>query len=250
MDKGSRSAIQCIHIIDGYAIIGQSCILPGQTDYCQHVSEHLDTFRKWVGVATLCGLKGDIVLEELQAEALYYGLSTEDIDEKEERLALVLHIFKLHCEEFADLYHPWQQTLEILISTTRQQPKLSKEVLSALIDLSEAIHRMVSKIETSQSHFLNALLLPYLDHNHSYTHSGTATAIAEAVEPWPQSIMDIITALQEYYHKKGMVIAQSLDRSDPWLPQVATMRVFQLLILSFTNTEAEPFFKFLVQNKA
>ncbi|PBK80431.1 hypothetical protein ARMGADRAFT_1092223 [Armillaria gallica] len=319
-------------------------------ELAQCCSERLDTFRKWVGVATLRGLKGDVVPEELQAEALNCternsalitrvlhrlqylseqspfdpatfsyifplichvltqgGASTEDVEEREEQLALALHTIKFHCEEFADLDYPQQQTLEILISTTHQQPKLSKEASLALIDLSEAIYRTASKSEVDillqgtllqeayirnsclQSLQVNCLfskdynrsdafpisltdsdwspefwiachdddeqnaflakhvwednwlddpesflgaLLPYLNHDHAYVRSSTAAAIAEAVEHWPQSIKDTVTALQEYYREKakilapeydqyGMVIVQSLDRSDPWRSRVA-----------------------------
>ncbi|KAG7441044.1 ARM repeat-containing protein [Guyanagaster necrorhizus] len=327
-------------------------------ELAQCCSERLDMFRKWVGVATLRGLKGSIVPEELQAEALnslvtrvlhrlrylseqspfdpatfsyvfplirhvlaHGGVCTEDVEEREEQLALALDTIKFHCGEFADLDYPRQQTLEILILTTRQQPKLSKEASSALIDLSEAIYRTASKSEVDillqgtllqeayvrnsclqslqpfdltdsdwslelwiachdddeQNSFLakhvwedNGLdvpetflgaLLPYLNHDHAYVRSSTAAAIAEAVEPWPQSIKDTVIALQEYYREKakilapeydqyGMVIAQSLDRSDPWPSRVATARAFELLASSFTKAEVEPFFKFLIQDEA
>ncbi|KAK0468862.1 armadillo-type protein [Armillaria novae-zelandiae] len=167
----------------GSRLVGQITV-DVYLELAQCCSERLDTFRKWVGVATLRGLKGDVVPEELQAEALNSlitrvlhrlrylseqspfdpatfsyifplirhvlaqgGVSTEDVEEREEQLALALHTIKFHCGEFADLDYPRQQTLEILISTTRQQPKLSKEASSALIDLSEAIYRTASKSE-------------------------------------------------------------------------------------------------------
>ncbi|PBK90411.1 ARM repeat-containing protein [Armillaria gallica] len=341
----------------GSRLVGQITV-DVYLELAQCCSERLDTFRKWVGVATLRGLKGDVVPEELQAEALNSlitrvlhrlrylseqspfdpatfsyifplirhvlaqgGVSTEDVEEREEQLALALHTIKFHCGEFADLDYPRQQTLEILISTTRQQPKLSKEASSALIDLSEAIYRTASKSEVDillqgtllqeayvrnsclqslqpfdltdsdwspelwiachdddeQNSFLakhvwedNGLdvpesflgaLLPYLNHDHAYVRSSTAAAIAEAVEHWPQSIKDTVTTLQEYYREKakilapeydqyGMVIAQSLDRSDPWPSRVATARAFELLAPSFTKAEVEPFFKFLIQDEA
>ncbi len=47
-----------------------------------------------------------------------------------------------------------------------------------------------------------------------------------------------------------MVIAQSLDRSDPWPSRVATACAFELLAPSFTKAEVEPFFKFLIQDEA
>ncbi|KAK0212097.1 armadillo-type protein [Desarmillaria ectypa] len=341
----------------GSRLVGQLTV-DVYLELAQCCSERLDTFRKWVGVATLRGLKGDVVPEELHAEALNSlvtrvlhrlrylseqspfdpatfsyifplirhvldqgGISAEDAEEREEQLALALHTIKFHCGEFADLDYPRRQTLEILISTTRQQPKLSKEASSALIDLSEAIYRTASKSEVDillrgtllqeayvrnsclqslqpfdltdsdwspelwiachdddeQNSFLakhawedNGLdvpesflsaLLPYLNHDHTYVRSSTAAAIAEAVEHWPQSIKETVTALQEYYREKakilapeydqyGMVIAQSLDRSDPWPSRVATARAFELLAPSFTNAEVEPFFNFLIQDEA
>ncbi|KAF8959922.1 armadillo-type protein [Flammula alnicola] len=88
-------------------------------------------------------------------------------------------------------------------------------------------------------------LFVYLGHDNAYVRSSTAAAIAEAVEQWPQTIQSTLSTLQDYYRDKakvlapefdqyGMVIAQSLDRSDPWTAQ----------------TELEPFFKFLIQDQA
>jgi len=47
-----------------------------------------------------------------------------------------------------------------------------------------------------------------------------------------------------------MVIAQSLDRSDPWPARLATARTFELLSPSFSEGEIEPFFRFLIQDEA
>lgn len=49
---------------------------------------------------------------------------------------------------------------------------------------------------------------------------------------------------------QGMVIAQSLDRADPWSARVATAQTFKLLASSFTEAEVEPFFKFLIEDQA
>jgi hypothetical protein len=49
---------------------------------------------------------------------------------------------------------------------------------------------------------------------------------------------------------QGMVIAQSLDRADPWPTRVAIALAFQRLAPSFPATQVEPFFKFLIQDEA
>ncbi|KAF8911690.1 armadillo-type protein [Gymnopilus junonius] len=108
--------------------------------------------------------------------------------------------------------------------------------------------------------FLNDLL-DYLGHDNAYVRSSTAAAIAEAVEQWPQTIQKTVLTLQDYYCDKakvlapefdqyGMVIAQSLDRADPWPARVAIAQTFKLLAPSFTEAEVEPFFKFLIEDQA
>lgn len=47
-----------------------------------------------------------------------------------------------------------------------------------------------------------------------------------------------------------MVIAQSLDRADPWPARVAIARAFELLAPAFSDGDIEPFFKFLIQDEA
>jgi hypothetical protein len=47
-----------------------------------------------------------------------------------------------------------------------------------------------------------------------------------------------------------MVIAKSLDRADPWPARLAASRAFELLAPSFTDSEVEPFFTFLMEDKA
>lgn len=47
-----------------------------------------------------------------------------------------------------------------------------------------------------------------------------------------------------------MVIAQSLDRSDPWQARLATATTFELLAPSFTEHQLEPFFSFLIEDQA
>jgi len=47
-----------------------------------------------------------------------------------------------------------------------------------------------------------------------------------------------------------MVIAQSLDRADPWPARSAIAKTFELLAESFTEDTLEPFFKFLIHDQA
>ncbi len=47
-----------------------------------------------------------------------------------------------------------------------------------------------------------------------------------------------------------MVIASSIGRTDPWPARVALSRTFELLAPVFTPEDVEPFFKFLIQDKA
>ncbi|KAG6915850.1 hypothetical protein DXG01_009609 [Tephrocybe rancida] len=108
-------------------------------------------------------------------------------------------------------------------------------------------------------------LLKYLGHDNAYVRSSTASAIAEGAEYWPQSIQKVVLVLQDFYREKrllkakilapefdqyGMVIAQSLDRTDPWPARLAISRTFEELSPSFTPDEIEPFFHFLIQDQA
>lgn len=47
-----------------------------------------------------------------------------------------------------------------------------------------------------------------------------------------------------------MVVAQSLDRSDPWATRLAAANTFELLAPSMTENELESFFKFLIEDQA
>ncbi|KAJ7066647.1 armadillo-type protein [Mycena amicta] len=104
-------------------------------------------------------------------------------------------------------------------------------------------------------------LLPLLGHENAYVRRATAAAVAEAVQQWPQTLHNTVTSLQDYYRDKakvlapefdefGMVIAATLDRSDPWQARVATSNAFQLLAPLLSEDEVEPFFVFLIQNEA
>lgn len=47
-----------------------------------------------------------------------------------------------------------------------------------------------------------------------------------------------------------MVIAESLDRTDPWATRLAISRTFELVASSFLATDVEPFFTFLIKDEA
>jgi len=47
-----------------------------------------------------------------------------------------------------------------------------------------------------------------------------------------------------------MVVAQSVDRSDPWASRLATARALELLAPYFTANDLESFFKFLIEDQA
>ncbi|KAG2015263.1 translational activator GCN1 [Coprinopsis cinerea AmutBmut pab1-1] len=104
-------------------------------------------------------------------------------------------------------------------------------------------------------------LIPYLGHDNAYVRSSTATAIATAVEQTQNTAVQTIEALQEYYKDKakilapefdeyGMVIASSLDRSDPWQARLATALAFERLASSFPESQLDSWFNFLIQSEA
>ncbi|KAG2360727.1 ARM repeat-containing protein [Suillus spraguei] len=104
-------------------------------------------------------------------------------------------------------------------------------------------------------------LMNYLEHDNTYVRTSTASAIAEAVIYWPRKSALTIAALQDFYRERakilapefdeyGMVIASSLDRSDPWATRVAVASAFEHLARSFTEDQIEPFFVFLIKDEA
>ncbi|KAJ7334076.1 armadillo-type protein [Mycena albidolilacea] len=327
-------------------------------DLAKCCSERLDSFRTWVGIATLRSFKVTTVPEELTAEPLHSlivrvlhrlrslseqapfdsatfsyafpllaqvltrgGIDPEDEEEALEQVALALEIIKFHCAEFSDTAFPRKQTMEILLQIIRQQPKLSKEGSSTLIDLGQVAHASASRAEVDvllngtlmqevyvRNSCLQALqpfdltdldwspelwvachdddeqngrlarhawedngldvpevfldqLLPFLGHDNAYVRRGAAAAIAESVEHWPQAVHSTVATLRQYYRDKakilapefdeyGMVIAASLDRSDPWQARVAASHAFELLAPLLPEDSVEPFFTFLIQDEA
>lgn len=105
------------------------------------------------------------------------------------------------------------------------------------------------------------ILLEYLDHDNTFVRSSTPATIVEGVEHWHEGIKSTIFALQDLYRAKakilepefneyGIVVAQSIDRSDPWHTRLAIAQTFEQLAPLFSRTEVEPFFKFLIQDQA
>ncbi|KAJ7252741.1 armadillo-type protein [Mycena haematopus] len=327
-------------------------------DLAKCSSERLDNFRTWVGIATLRSLNVATIPDELTAEPLHSlivrvlhrlrslseqapfdsatfsytfpllaqvltrgGIDPEDEEEALEQVALALEIIKYHCAEFSDAAFPRKDTMTILLQIIRQQPKLSKEGSSILIDLGQVTHANASRAEIDvllngtlmqevyvRNSCLQALqpfdltdldwspelwvachdddeqngrlarhawedngldvpeafleqLLPFLGHDNTYVRRGAAAAIVESVEHWPQAVYSTVTTLREYYRDNakilapefdqyGMVIAASLDRSDPWQARVAVSYAFELLAPLLPEDEVEPFFTFLIQDEA
>ncbi|KAG1893588.1 uncharacterized protein F5891DRAFT_985734 [Suillus fuscotomentosus] len=155
-------------------------------DLAKCCSARLDTFHKWVGVATLRSLGIASVPEELQAEQLsslvphvLYRLRSlseqtpfdaatfsyafpllaqvllkggvdagqDDGVEALEQITLVLDIIKFHCSEFSDAAFPRTATMEHVLHAIRHQPRPSKEASSVLIDLGEAVQSNVTRDE-------------------------------------------------------------------------------------------------------
>ncbi|KAJ7600549.1 armadillo-type protein [Mycena floridula] len=333
-------------VFETYLILSQCC------------SERLDTFRKWAGVAALRSSRPSIVPEELSAEPLGLlilrvlhrlrfqseqspfdpatfsytfpllrfvlfegGVASEDPEESLEQVAVALDIIKFHVGEFSGGAFPRSQTLESLVHVIRQQPRLSKEASSTLVDLGQAIVAVATRSDIDvllhgtllqevyvRNSCLQALqpfdltdldwspelliashdadeqnarlashvwddngldipeqyldeLTPYLGHANAYVRSSISAAIADAVEHWPETAEGTVNALQAEYRDKakilapeydqyGMVIAQSLDRSDPWTTRVAIARSFELLVPLLPSSEVVPFFKFLIEDQA
>ncbi|KAJ3552008.1 hypothetical protein NM688_g4384 [Phlebia brevispora] len=106
-----------------------------------------------------------------------------------------------------------------------------------------------------------SVLKGYLEHENAYVRISTASALADAVEHWPQVITSSLNELQDFYREKakvlapefdqyGMVIAQSVDRADPWPARLAVAHAFELTAPSFGPDDVEPFFKFLINDEA
>ncbi|KDQ20094.1 hypothetical protein BOTBODRAFT_101949 [Botryobasidium botryosum FD-172 SS1] len=104
-------------------------------------------------------------------------------------------------------------------------------------------------------------LIPFLDHENPYVRSSCASAFGEAAQQHPDLVGSLLIRLKEFYLEKakilapefdeyGMVIEQSLDRTDPWQTRVAIARTFESITNSFTDAELVPFFDFLISKEA
>ncbi|THH23082.1 hypothetical protein EUX98_g8100 [Antrodiella citrinella] len=105
------------------------------------------------------------------------------------------------------------------------------------------------------------VLLTYLEHENAYVRSSCASSIAAALEHWPTSVALSLMTLESLYREKakilapefdeyGMLIAQSIDRVDPWPTRLAIAQTFELSAPHFTDDTLESFFKFLTEDEA
>ncbi|TCD64479.1 translational activator of GCN4 [Steccherinum ochraceum] len=105
------------------------------------------------------------------------------------------------------------------------------------------------------------VLLPYLEHENAYVRSSCASSIATALEHWTSQVPSSLSTIEALYREKakvlapefddyGMLIAQSVDRADPWPTRSAIAQTFELSAPSFTADTLEPFFTFLTEDEA
>ncbi|KDQ56445.1 hypothetical protein JAAARDRAFT_36597 [Jaapia argillacea MUCL 33604] len=141
----------------------------------------------------------------------------------------------------------------------------SPELWVAIHDDDEQNSRLAQNVWEENGLDVPSTYLPplqaFLEHQNAYVRSGTARALAEAVEHWPQSIGPTGSSLQEFYRDKakilapefdqyGMVIEQSLNRTDPWPTRLAISQAFEYAAPYFTENEVVPFFSFLIKDEA
>ncbi|KAN0130768.1 ARM repeat-containing protein [Lactarius tabidus] len=100
-------------------------------------------------------------------------------------------------------------------------------------------------------------LLKFLEHDNDYVRSSAAASFVEAVERWPASITETISALLPLYHEKAKILApefdqfgiideRSLGRTDPWQARLAVAQTLQHLAPAFSEEATIPFFNFLI----
>ncbi|KAF9232418.1 armadillo-type protein [Melanogaster broomeanus] len=92
-------------------------------------------------------------------------------------------------------------------------------------------------------------LLDLLGHDNAYVRTSSTAAIAEAVEHHPQP-SEKAKILAPEFDQYVMVIAQSLDRADPWPTRVTIAGAFGQLAPSFPDVAVESFFNFLTQDES
>ncbi|KAI0944136.1 hypothetical protein AcV7_002042 [Taiwanofungus camphoratus] len=144
----------------------------------------LEAFRMWIGVATLRSLGVDGVPEDFQLEPLNSlvlrvlyrlrslseqtpfdaatfnyaspllnqvllkgGIAPAEEDEPLEQITLAVDIIKFHGAEFVDPMFPRVKTIEGLLHVIKNQPKLTKDASSTLIDLGQAMQSTAKRDE-------------------------------------------------------------------------------------------------------
>ncbi|THH11230.1 hypothetical protein EW146_g8121, partial [Bondarzewia mesenterica] len=104
-------------------------------------------------------------------------------------------------------------------------------------------------------------LLRFLEHENAYVRTSVSQAFVEATDHWPHSILQVLSALRELYREKakilapefdnyGMLVENSLDRTDPWQTRLAVAQTFRSLSSIFSEVDVVPFFEFLIKDEA
>ncbi|PCH35750.1 ARM repeat-containing protein [Wolfiporia cocos MD-104 SS10] len=153
-------------------------------ELAQVCSDRLETFRTWIGVATLRSLAVEGIPEDFQVEPLNAlvlrvlyrlrtlseqspldaatfsyaspllsqvlikgGIAIAEDDDPLEQVALAVDILKFHAGEFSDATFPRSRTMEDLLHVIKSQPKLAKDASSALIDIGQSMHTNATRDE-------------------------------------------------------------------------------------------------------
>ncbi|EIN06629.1 ARM repeat-containing protein [Punctularia strigosozonata HHB-11173 SS5] len=109
--------------------------------------------------------------------------------------------------------------------------------------------------------FLPPLLNYLADHEHESVRSSAARGLSEAVEQWPQTVGEVVIALEQFYREKarilapefdeyGMIIEASVGRVDPWPTRAAISRALELLAPLIPSESVLPLFKFFIKDEA
>ncbi|WVR05268.1 hypothetical protein IAU60_002280 [Kwoniella sp. DSM 27419] len=107
--------------------------------------------------------------------------------------------------------------------------------------------------------FLDSLL-KYLPHGTAAVRLGCARAIADGAEHYPSQVEPIVKGLEELYVEKskllvpeydrfGMVIPETVNRSDPWEARVAIAITLEKIAPFVTTALISPIFDFLINKE-
>ncbi|KAG9085998.1 translational activator of GCN4, partial [Ceratobasidium sp. UAMH 11750] len=155
-------------------------------DLAKMCSDRLDSFKKWIGVATLRVFDVPDVPEELRLEPLdslvvrvlyrlrmlseqapfdpstyaYMspfidhvirsgGIAAAGPEETLEQVSLALDVIQFHCGEFSNPAYPRIEAARSLIYIISKVPKAAKGAVSALVDLGQSISASVTDEETN-----------------------------------------------------------------------------------------------------